>query len=83
MQDAETGSFKIKLKLPIINQNMNMYQEIIKVSVYKCPEEDDNFKTANKTFIGCLYIMWKECVEREQNGESPWINFNEELRDPE
>jgi len=47
-----------------------MYQEIIKVSVYKCPEDEDNFKNADKTFIGCIYIMWKECVSKEVNGES-------------
>lgn len=82
-QDAETGAFKIKLKLPIMNHNMFLYQEIIRVSVYKVSDEATNFKTADKTFIGCIYIQWKECVDREVNGESPFLFFDEELRDPE
>ena len=60
-----------------------MYQEIIKVSVYKCSESDTNFKQADKTYIGSIFVMWKECVERENNGASDWIHFQEELRDPE
>ena len=56
---------------------------MIKVSVFKCPESDDNFKTADKTFIGQIYIMWKECVEKEVDWESKWISFEEELRDPD
>ena len=27
--------------------------------------------------------MWKECVDREKDGESPWLHFQEELRDPD
>jgi len=61
-----------------------MYQEVIKVSVYRCSDEAEDFKTAfDKTYIGQIYVMWKECVHRETDGESPWINFSEELRDPE
>jgi hypothetical protein len=60
-----------------------LYQEIIKVSVYKCAEEDNNFKQAEKTFVGQIFVMWKECVENEVNGESPWLHFQEELRDPD
>jgi hypothetical protein len=60
-----------------------MFQEMIKVSVYRCVEGETDFKEANKTFVGQFYIMWKECVERETNGESAWLNYEEELRDPE
>ena len=75
MQDAETGQFRIKLKLPIMNHNMYLYQEVIKVSVFKCPESHEDPKTADKTYTGFINIMWKECVEREKNGSSDWINF--------
>jgi hypothetical protein len=53
------------------------------VHVYKIAEEETDFKTNNKKYIGCFYVMWKECVEREQDGQSPWLQFSEELRDPE
>jgi len=53
------------------------------VHVYKISEEETNFKTNDKTFIGCFYVMWKECVDREKDGESPWLHFQEELRDPD
>lgn len=52
-----------------------MFQEVIKVSAYRCSEDATQPKTADKTFIGAIYIMWKECVSREVNGESPWINW--------
>ena len=51
-----------------MNHNMFLYQEVIKVSVFKCPESQDDAKTADKTYTGCINIMWKECVEREKNG---------------
>lgn len=46
-------------------------------------EEETNFKQADKTYIGCIFIMWKDCVEKEEGGESPWIPFEEDLRNPD
>jgi len=56
---------------------------MIKVSVFKVADTESDFKTTNKKFIGCFYVMWKECVEKEKDGESPWLHFHEELRDPD
>jgi len=60
---------------------MYLYQEIIEIKVYKVPQEAEAFGTANKTYIGSALVAWKECVEREDNGASESLQFNEELRE--
>ena len=59
---------------------------MIRAKVYRCSSVSDKFETADRTYVGSILIAWKECVEREgekEQGESPWLNFEEELRDPE
>ena len=72
---------KVGLKLPIENQNINIYKDYILVSIFKCDSEDKNFKLADKTLVGFAYIMWKECVERVKDGASDYLQFKLELRD--
>jgi hypothetical protein len=60
-----------------------MYQEVLKIKVYKLREDQDDFKLADKTYIGCIYVMWKECVNTEKDGESKLIQYKEEFRDPD
>ena len=83
IQDAETMAFspKVGLKLPIENQNINIYNDYILVSIFRCDSEDKNFKLADKTLVGFAYIMWKECVERVKDGASDYLQFKLELRD--
>lgn len=52
--DTETGKFKTKVRLVIPNQNMFLYQEIIKIKTYKIAGEESNFKLADKVYIGCI-----------------------------
>lgn len=54
MMDLETGKFKTKVRLVIPNHNMFLYQEIIKIKTYKVREDENNFKLADKTYIGCI-----------------------------
>jgi len=82
MQEAQTNKFKkFRVRLHIPNLNMHLYQEIIEIKVYKVPQEAEAFGTANKTYIGSALVAWKECVEREDNGASESLQFNEELRE--
>jgi len=62
---------------------MFLYQEIIRAKIYRCASDETDFDRADKTYVGSIFIAWKECVEREQNGTSEWLSFEEELRDPE
>lgn len=70
LQDFETMNFspKIRIKMPVENQNIHMLTDYILVSIYKCDVEEKNFKLADKTLIGFAYIMWKECAERVKDG---------------
>ena len=54
IMDVETGKFKTKVRLVIPNHNMFLYQEIIKIKTYKVREDENNFKLADKTYIGCI-----------------------------
>lgn len=96
MQNPETGKFTIprdgkkdisvKFKIQIKNQNIHMYQEIIKIQVFKVNETStaETFATDDKTFIGQVHVMWKECPNKEgENGASHIMDFTLEMVDPE
>lgn len=85
MADPETGEFKTKVKLLVQKHNMYMYQDAVKISCCKLDSEATKatFQRAEKEELGCILVMWKECVEKAQGGVSQMLQFNEELRDPD
>jgi len=49
-----------------------MYQDAIKISCCKLDSEATKatFQRAEKEELGCILVMWKECVEKAQGGVS-------------
>jgi hypothetical protein len=70
--DPETGEFKTKVKLLVKKHNMYMYQDAIKIACCKLDSEATKatFQRAEKEELGCILVMWKECVEKAQGGVS-------------
>lgn len=96
MQDPETQKFiipregkkdkNVKIIMPISNQNIHMYQEIIKIQVYKLHETKKaaDFAIDDKTYIGEVHVMWKECPNKTgEEGASHMLDFTLEMSDPE
>ena len=83
MQESSTGKFKMKVRLLIPNHNINMYQDVLKVRVYKLPEDEQDFKLADKVYVGCILLKWKQVFSTLQSGVSAVTQFEEELIDPE
>mmetsp|Transcript_5802 Transcript_5802/g.9260 ORF Transcript_5802/g.9260 Transcript_5802/m.9260 type:complete len:285 (+) Transcript_5802:3052-3906(+) len=82
-QDPSTGKFRLKVRLLIPNHNINMYQDVIHVKVFKLREEDTDFKMADKTYIGSILVKWKQVFATTKDGASAIVKFEEELIDPE
>ena len=72
MMDPETGRIRIKTRIVLKDENLFMFQETMKIQVYRLgPDETDKtFKIADTTNIGCILIMWKECVTAEADGKT-------------
>lgn len=72
--------------MPINNQNIHMYQEIIKIMVFKVHETStaQTFALDDKSFIGEVHVMWKECPNKTgDEGMSHILDFTLEMSDPE
>ena len=73
-----------KLRYGYYKDILNSENEAVKLrAAIQYKEDEENFKLADKTYIGCIYIMWKECVNTAVDGESKMITFMEEFRDPD
>ena len=63
-----------------------MYQEIIKIMVYKVHETStaQTFALDDKSYIGEVHVMWKECPNKTgEEGLSHILDFTSEMSDPE
>lgn len=69
--DPESGVFKARIKLTVKN-NMNTYHNAIKIACCRLDSEATTatFPGAEKEPIGCIFVMWKECAEKAQDGLS-------------
>lgn len=85
MMDPEAGKIRLKTRILLKEENLFMFQEAMKVQVYRlgADETAKSFKIADKTNIGCILIMWKECVTAEVDGQAQLLQFQETFRDPE
>lgn len=81
MDPEQPGRIRVKTRILLREENLFMFQDAIKVQVYRlgADETDKTFKIADKTYIGCILTMWKECVDSEKQG----LQFQETFRDPE
>jgi hypothetical protein len=72
--------------MPLSNVNIHMYQEVIKIKVYKVKSDSiqKDFEMDDKTFIGTVGIMWKECPNKVLgDGTSKMLDWQLEMVDPE
>lgn len=57
-----------------------MYEDYIKILVYKLDAGEKTFKSAvDKAYLGCVFIPWKTCMEHVKDGESPSIPYTQAL----
>lgn len=62
-------------RIRLDKQNVFLFQDAVLVHMFKVANENDK----KQVYVGTIMIPWKECIEKEQNGESPEMQFQLEL----
>ena len=84
--DPSKKDKKVSLRIPLQNANIHLFQEVIVIKAYKVKStaQKADFKVDDKTFIGSINVIWKECPNKElEDGTSKILDFNTEMSDPE